>query len=868
MTQQSRRLKQRCKYYKSTLIISFIFIFIFISSQDFSIEKELMENPGNFTSLPFIMIPLFLLCFLLSSSAYSPPDKFFINCGSNSNVTYGRRTFFGENSVAFTKQGSEAIDQSASATSPIYQTVRTFRRRSSYSFKLDSSGFYIVRLHFSAVSSRPELLASRFSVSVSAFGHPLLKNFSLQNSTENPHVEEFLLTIGSVAFEISFEPEKSSFALVNAIEVFPAPEDFIPDQTLSPSNKNLRTVYRLNVGGEKLTPDNDTLWRNWSPDDDFLYNKGTVRNVTPPYAGKPSYQGTLTEYTAPDYVYQTAKVMNFTRSEGVTVLMNVTWTFQVKKNANYFIRAHFCDIINPSLDPDFAFFLYVNGELGLEINPALKMMQTAAPFYNDSVVVSDGSGMLNVSIRNKGDSYGFLNGLQVMEILGLSGSSGSSTPRSSGKRVYVIAGSVAGGSVLILILLFLLFLKLKKSKKPVVEAASVWSPLPGYRGGTGSSHFRVLDGVNNSPLLNLNLGLKIAFAEILTATNNFDERFLVGKGGFGNVYKGVLRDGRKVAIKRAQEGSGQGLLEFQTEIQVLSKIRHRHLVSLTGYCDENSEMILVYEFMEKGTLKEHLYGSNLPSLTWKQRLEICIGAARGLHYLHSGATGAIIHRDVKSTNILLDENLVAKVADFGLSKLTLPDQIQTHFSSNIKGTFGYLDPEYFQTNILTEKSDVYSFGVVLLEVLCARPAIDRSLPHEEVNLGDWGMFCKSKGKVEELVDPTLRGQIEQNSLRKFLEVAEKCLKDNSGERTSMADVVWDLEYALQLQRLTVHREPHEDSGATGTGSGGGVAALQLLSVSESFSSFVQRQSLDDSRGGGTVLSDSQVFSQLNISEAR
>ncbi|XP_010548437.1 PREDICTED: probable receptor-like protein kinase At2g23200 isoform X2 [Tarenaya hassleriana] len=784
MTQQSRRLKQRCKYYKSTLIISFIFIFIFISSQDFSIEKELMENPGNFTSLPFIMIPLFLLCFLLSSSAYSPPDKFFINCGSNSNVTYGRRTFFGENSVAFTKQGSEAIDQSASATSPIYQTVRTFRRRSSYSFKLDSSGFYIVRLHFSAVSSRPELLASRFSVSVSAFGHPLLKNFSLQNSTENPHVEEFLLTIGSVAFEISFEPEKSSFALVNAIEVFPAPEDFIPDQTLSPSNKNLRTVYRLNVGGEKLTPDNDTLWRNWSPDDDFLYNKGTVRNVTPPYAGKPSYQGTLTEYTAPDYVYQTAKVMNFTRSEGVTVLMNVTWTFQ------------------------------------------------------------------------------------VMEILGLSGSSGSSTPRSSGKRVYVIAGSVAGGSVLILILLFLLFLKLKKSKKPVVEAASVWSPLPGYRGGTGSSHFRVLDGVNNSPLLNLNLGLKIAFAEILTATNNFDERFLVGKGGFGNVYKGVLRDGRKVAIKRAQEGSGQGLLEFQTEIQVLSKIRHRHLVSLTGYCDENSEMILVYEFMEKGTLKEHLYGSNLPSLTWKQRLEICIGAARGLHYLHSGATGAIIHRDVKSTNILLDENLVAKVADFGLSKLTLPDQIQTHFSSNIKGTFGYLDPEYFQTNILTEKSDVYSFGVVLLEVLCARPAIDRSLPHEEVNLGDWGMFCKSKGKVEELVDPTLRGQIEQNSLRKFLEVAEKCLKDNSGERTSMADVVWDLEYALQLQRLTVHREPHEDSGATGTGSGGGVAALQLLSVSESFSSFVQRQSLDDSRGGGTVLSDSQVFSQLNISEAR
>ncbi|CAI0387675.1 unnamed protein product, partial [Linum tenue] len=188
------------------------------------------------------------------------------------------------------------------------------------------------------------------------------------------------------------------------------------------------------------------------------------------------------------------------------------------------------------------------------------------------------------------------------------------------------------------------------------------------------------------PLPELNLKLKMPLTEILAVTDNFNPKLLIGSGGFGKVYEGKLANGVTVAVKRSESGHGQGRPEFQTEVLVLSKIRHRHLVSLIGYCDDGAEMILVYEFMKNGTLRDHLYrsddddsSSSPPSsvastttmLNWKQRFEICIGSAKGLHYLHTGSDGGIIHRDVKSTNILLDENFVAKVADFGLSQAGL-----------------------------------------------------------------------------------------------------------------------------------------------------------------------------------------------------
>ncbi|KAJ7981695.1 putative Receptor-like kinase [Quillaja saponaria] len=212
-------------------------------------------------------------------------------------------------------------------------------------------------------------------------------------------------------------------------------------------------------------------------------------------------------------------------------------------------------------------------------------------------------------------------------------------------------------------------------------------------------------------------------------------------------------------------------------------------------------MILVYEYMENGTLSSHLYGTEkLSPLSWKQRLEICLGATRGLHHLHTGGNPSIIHRDVKTTNILLDENFVAKVADFGISRIG-PPLDKSHLTTAVKGSFGYIDPEYFRSKYLTEKSDVYSFGVVLTEVLCGRPALDdaHALPTEDMNLAGWALRCEEKGMFDQVIDPNLIGRANVASLNKVSEVARMCLAERRIERPSMGYVLCGLENALHLE---------------------------------------------------------------------
>nr|XP_043630404.1 putative receptor-like protein kinase At5g39000 [Erigeron canadensis] len=216
--------------------------------------------------------------------------------------------------------------------------------------------------------------------------------------------------------------------------------------------------------------------------------------------------------------------------------------------------------------------------------------------------------------------------------------------------------------------------------------------------------------------------LKIQMKDILSATHNFDPAKEIGKGGFGRVYKGEvsLRGGRiMVAFKRLDRRFGQGNTEFWKEVMRLSKYKHENLISLMCYCIEGKEMILGYEYASRGSLDSYLPD---PRLTWTQRLKICVGAARGLNYLHDprGAQQRLLHRDIKSANFLLDENWIVKVSDFGLSKAAPANQAQTVVVSNALGTHGYCDPLYMEEGFLSKESDVYSFGVVLFEVLCGR----------------------------------------------------------------------------------------------------------------------------------------------------
>ncbi|XP_050383545.1 probable receptor-like protein kinase At2g23200 [Argentina anserina] len=774
------------------------------------------------------------------SLAYELQEKYFVNCGSDDNVDLNDRNFIGDlkpDSFSFSK-GSETIKDANLTLSSLYQTARVSSRQSYYKFEITDTGTYLVRLHFFPISSPSSNLSTGiFHVSDSKFR--LLNNFTakINSSTTSAIIKEFFLGINSTdSFKLYFTPQASSFAFVNAIELFLAPSNFTPEN--HNSNLPLHTTYRVNVGGPELSPNNDTLWRNWETDDIYLSDPNSAKNSnksTITYA--PNDQAdrdfiASTKFIAPDLVYKTAKVMNSAANSS-----NITWSFSVSRNARHIVRAHFCDIISTTAG-EIVFNLSSNGNFRKEIVELESRFHRllSNPFYYDFVVNASESEVVNISIAPNFTidiPNAFLNGLEILQIM--EGTAVIYDLEESKKvNVAIVVGSVLGGGLFLICIFligFLFCLRHRKAKK--------------NRGGI--SH---------------NLGLKISFVEIKSATDDFDPKMQIGVGGFGHVYRGTLSDGTKVAVKRCkqvEQRSGQGLPEFETEIIVLSKIHHRHLVSLIGYCDEGSEMILVYEFMEKGTLEDHLYDSNVPRLSWKQRLEICIGAASGLDYLHRGAAGGIIHRDVKSTNILLDENLVAKVADFGLSK---SGPLEENFvSTAVKGTIGYLDPEYYMSGMLTEKSDVYSFGVVLLEVLCGRPPIVQTVPREQMNLAEWVMHCKKQGTLEEIIDSPLKGEIDPSSLRRFIETAEKCLKPDSCDRPTMADVQWDLNYALKLHQTGRLGAPHEDSTVCSS------SAFSIPNIPHfaSLDSTVNISAMKDDEMEST---ESEIFSQLRIGEAR
>ncbi|VFQ72880.1 unnamed protein product [Cuscuta campestris] len=317
----------------------------------------------------------------------------------------------------------------------------------------------------------------------------------------------------------------------------------------------------------------------------------------------------------------------------------------------------------------------------------------------------------------------------------------------------------------------------------------------------------VLSGKNEGHIPESSNLKAFSYNELRLATRNFRPDSMLGEGGFGSVFKGWIDKntfkatkpgtGLVIAVKRLNQESSQGHKEWLTEINYLGQLSHTNLVKLIGYCVEDEHRLLVYEFMPRGSLENHLFrrSSYFQPITWSLRMKVALGAAKGLAYLHS-PEAKVIYRDFKSSNVLIDFNYNAKLSDFGLAK-DGPVDGKTHVSTRVMGTYGYAAPEYVSTGHLTAKSDVYSFGVVLLEMLTGRRVLDRNRPSSEENLIEWAKpYLANKRKVLQVVDPQIQGQYSTMVALRIALLSVRCLTHDPNLRPDMDEVVHELE---QLQ---------------------------------------------------------------------
>ncbi|OMO84502.1 hypothetical protein CCACVL1_10798 [Corchorus capsularis] len=770
-------------------------------------------------------------------SIYEPTDIYLLDCSSNDLTSLDRTNFFVV-SKAYTR----------SETEPTFSEKPQacfHKKQVTYTFPV-SSGPKFLRLYFDPImfsnSGFHEISKALFSVKTGSYTLLKTSNSSYSEcgtSSDCYHdrsytVKEFCINVDDgQALNVTFIPSpqvSGAYFFFNKIEVVSMPSNlYIRESVPLPligelsssyyinNSRALETIYRLNIGGDLITPQGDTgMFRQWMPDTSYLITDERDTIII-----DSNVQIELSSYGAPQPVYASARaVSSGSRNQDGAI----RWSLPLDSGSfHYLVRLHFCEIskeINIVDQYQRVFHVYMKNQTAEDHADILHWAHGAGiPVYRDYIVDSsqhsNGRTYLSLSIENSNGSIktkeppAMLNGIEVFKLSdcnnSLAGSFALGARKSSWKHaidydhgednhLVKISFATFGNVFLVMIPIFGLLYKVFVSdvkQRRIMQSQS------------SDVHCK-----------------SFSLDELKLATENFSDDLLLGAGGYGKVYKGSVHgetNNYVVAIKRANPCSKQGLKEFETEILLLSQLRHCHLVSLIGCCKEKNEMILVYDYMANGTLCDHLYNTNKPPLSWKRRLSICIGAARGLHYLHIGAKHKIIHRGVKSSNILLDKDWVAKVSDFGLSKIgpNMLSQSNTHISTMVKGSFGYLDPEYYKRQKLTEKSDVYSFGVVLFEVLCARPAVLQATTveeeHEKVNLAEWSLHCYRSGTLDQIIDPFLQGKIDPTCLMIFTEVARKCLADKGCERPTMGEVLWNLEQAW-LQQLDGETDDMKISG--------------------------------------------------------
>ncbi|KAG6485946.1 hypothetical protein ZIOFF_054513 [Zingiber officinale] len=374
-------------------------------------------------------------------------------------------------------------------------------------------------------------------------------------------------------------------------------------------------------------------------------------------------------------------------------------------------------------------------------------------------------------------------------IIDYSGNKDLHKERKGFNHVVIIVFSILGACLLLMVVL-ICCLFVRKSKKNVSEDNNV-NAQPAQKLGTFFSEVSA-ETAHRFPL-----------SEIEHATGKFEKR--IGSGGFGIVYYGKMMDGKEIAVKVLNNDSYQGIREFINEVTLLSRIHHRNLVTFLGYSQQDGTNILVYEFMHNGNLKEHLRGPLIRerTLSWINRLQIAEDAAKGIEYLHTGCSPTIIHRDLKSSNILLDKQMRAKVSDFGLSK---PAVDGSHVSSRVRGTVGYLDPEYYISQQLTEKSDVYSFGIILLELISGQePISNESFGLNCRNIVAWAKSFIESGNVEAIIDPSLQDDFNLQAMWKIAEISIMCVKPYGSQRPPMTEVLKEIQGAIEIEQGSGHR---------------------------------------------------------------
>lgn len=799
------------------------------------------------TNFFFFLLLNYHLAFAISKPPYTPTDNILTNCGTSGETTApDDRTWTGDDNSKFgpIEQSNSkslpatALSQGSSVESVPYMTARISRSQFMYTYPV-TAGQKFIRLHFYSVSYQGGFNRFKDFFDVKSGPFTLLKNFSASFYAEAQgndfFFKEFCVNVAenqqlNLTFSPSLSDSNDSYAFINGIEILSMPSNlyYTPPEGLGltsigkkdkffiRNDTALENMCRFNVAGGTISPVLDTgMYRLWRDD---VLDQGLVNselNVSLNYSKIP-------KYTAPDDVYLSARQMEVNGT-------NLTWRVPVDLGFMYLVRLHFCEFV-PEITKvnQRRFDIFIDNQtakLGFDVIESSGGQRT--PIYNDYIVTtgkrvenSDDAYRLFITLRPNPSSISpdaFLNGLEIFKLNDSDGNLAGPNPqvsvlsppattaptspppaeKSSTKKILLVAigGSVMGLLIILSLLGFLIIWRLRKKEHRhygsyYKSLSCCWK--------LNSATYVGKSSRTTASSLPQELCRQFSLDEIKAATNDFHESLIIGTGGFGNVYRGDIDNGAMtVAIKRLNQGSSQGAREFKTEIEMLSQLRHVNLVSLIGYCIHGREMILVYDYMVNGSLRDHLYDKVNNPLPWKQRLDICIGAARGLHYLHAGAANIVIHRDIKTTNILLDENWVAKVSDFGLSKIGVNDSA---VSTNVKGTWGYLDPEYARRNQLTEKSDVYSFGVVLLEVLSARKPLNKKVEEEQWNLVNWARKCIQNENIHVIIDPHLIGKIAPACFQKFMEIAENCVRDQAIERPSMHDVMERLEFALELQQ--------------------------------------------------------------------